>query len=81
MEIKLPPTLNASYEVEYAREYPFERPGEVVIKFGKRELTRVRVTQNEHDKLDASGFYSDHEVREEALEEFVADWLKARWNL
>lgn len=81
MQIELPATLNAEYESKSAQEYPFEQPGHVIIKFGRVEIARVAVTQQEHDELDAVGFYSAHETRERALEEFVVRWLQARWGL
>lgn len=81
MDIKLPSTLTAEYEPKLANEYPFERPGQVVIRFGRIAVDAVPVTEAQHDELNADGFYTSHEGRETALEEIVAGWLKEKWGL
>lgn len=78
MEIQLPATLTAEYLSEYASEYPFERPGHVSLRFGSVEITQLPVTEKQHDRLTATGFYTDHEIRERELQEIVAGWLKER---
>lgn len=78
MHIELPATLTADYEPTMAEEYPFERPGVVVIKFGRIAVIKIPVTEEQHDRLDVEGFYGAHESRATALEELVAGWLKER---
>lgn len=78
MHIELPATLTADYEPAIAEEYPFERAGVVVIKFGRIAVAKIPVTEEQHDLLDVEGFYSAHAERAIALEELVAGWLKER---
>jgi hypothetical protein len=78
MHIELPATLTADYEPTIAEEYPFERAGVVVIKFGRGVVVKIPVTEEQHDRLDVEGFYSAHTERATALEELVAGWLKER---
>lgn len=74
MNIKLPATLTASYEVKTASYQCFDNgTGVVSIEFGGFTVIEIEIEKDGY--RFESAYYSDGEDNSE-LSEFVAEWLK-----
>lgn len=78
MNIELPATLTARYDPDTWTEayYDTNGSGTVSIQFGGFDVLEIRIEKDGERFEDSNTYYRSKDSANDALSEFVAEWLK-----